>query len=270
MTMLAQGISLGWALSRSLFGVGLLMVVAIGCGDDDNDTGDTEDITKGSGGSAASSAGDSDGSAGEAAGAAGDSAGSGGDSATSPEDQKKQDVCQCYIDLGVIPEDDGLLAECMSNVSDACVTCVQGIAGDANCSGMDDSDFNPCANDCLGMIAPPESSEKCKNLIEIFGESTVDVSVTDCFCDNCLDDFGSCIVNPGCQAIVLCVGERNLDMAAITTDEVCGPIFEEVSTVYPDALVGLALPVSVCNATYQCRPEPSAGDAGVDAGGAGE
>jgi hypothetical protein len=251
MMKFAYGISLGRAFSSVLLAACLVAVGAVGCGDDDDDTG-----------------GNGAGSGGSATGAGGDGAGTGGGSAATGD--PKQDTCQCYIDLGIVPDNEDLKAECVSNVSDACITCVEGIAGDATCSGRAEADFNPCVNDCLGLIAPPETGEECKNLIEIFGQSTVDTSVTDCLCDNCLDVFAPCIVNPGCQAIVLCVGERNLGLESIATDEVCGPILEQVLVAYPDALINLAVPVSPCNALHQCRPEPAVADAGVaDAGGDG-
>jgi hypothetical protein len=232
-------------LSCLLLAGSLMVAAAAGCGDDDD----------GSTGGAGN---------GGATGTAGSDAG---------ESDPKQDTCQCYIDLGIVPQDDALKAECVSRVSDACVTCTQEVAAGGGCGDLTEADFNDCASDCNGIIAPPETAEECKHLIEIFGESPVDVSVTDCFCDNCLDVFAPCMVNRGCMSIVLCAGERNCDIAACLTDEVCQPVIINANTVYPDVLTTLMIPVSICNTTYNCRPTPTptagTGGAGGTAGEGG-
>ncbi len=234
----------------------LLAVAGGGCGDDDDD---------GSTGSGAGNGGDT-GAAGSGAGSgAGDGAG-GSDGAG----DEKGDACQCYIDLGIVPDDAALKADCVSNISDACVSCSLEVAAGASCANLTESDFNSCAADCAGMISAPETSDECKSMISAFGESPVDAEVTDCLCDNCLNVFAPCMVNRGCMSIILCIGEYNCDLAVCMGEDMCGPLFTEVGAVYPNAMTELLIPVSLCNSDFQCRPDPVAGaGGGGGTGGAG-
>jgi len=173
------------------------------------------------------------------------------------------------MDVGSIPEAATLLTECVSNVPVACVTCVDGVRGGADCNDLSYEDFNGCVDDCKGLLAPPTTTEACKSMMGSFGTIPVGQSVTDCMCDKCRDAFAACIVDHGCLLIIECIAERNCEPIACLTDEVCGPLIENVGAVYPDSLTNLVMPVAECNSTYQCRPDPlpAAGAGGAGAGG---
>ena len=114
------------------------------------------------------------------------------------------------------------------------------------------------------MIPPIEDVTECKEL-SATGASGEALDSANCMCDNCLTEYGACIVNPACQMVVRCVAEQGCVGMAGVTDPVCSVVINDAAGIDPN-VTGLLLPVSTCSETNECQgPVPA--DAGTtDAG----
>jgi hypothetical protein len=169
----------------ALFVTGLLLVTAVGCGDDDDDDNDTSDASVKGGSGGGSGTTGKGGSGGKGGGTAGKGGGGGtGGTATAPKD-----------------------------------------------------------------------AAECVQLIKENSPADYDAR-TQCLCDKCLDSWGPCMIDEGCQAIIKCSAENNcLDTACAMNK--CSDVMGK----YGSSIL-IASPVGTCNQTAKCN-EAGATDSGI-------
>ncbi len=270
---LVQLKQLNWMVFLALVFGGLLLITTA-CGDDDDD-GSGGSSASGSGGAGAGGAagetGGSGGTAGETGGSggtAGETGGSGGGGVPAATEAEKQSACQCMGDNGTFFGIERLVTVCQSNIPDACVACVNDIAAGASCVGMDAAAFDECVTPCAGAIPAPADAAECNEITVASGQAAGSEDLVACLCETCLDAFGSCLVDPICQEIMLCVAEVGCVSTECLNDEVCGPLINDALMGTGAASVATAVEVGTCQAAcLGVSPDGGTPDGGMADGG---
>jgi hypothetical protein len=234
----------------------LIMAFVINCSDSDDDGEDNN------GGSAVGGTG------GKSGDTTGDDGGTTADSGTKEDagrdgpatDEQKRAVCQCFVDIGTVPNE-ALIDTCAENITDVCITCVERIMSGTACTESNATDFDDCLIGCLGFITAPADAAECKRLVAMETRITTSPDRTDCLCDNCLDVFGSCIVNPYCSDILICAEEVGCSDIIECLDPCRDPITAAYNANSEFAM--LANSVGVCDLENNCSGAESTPDGGV-------
>lgn len=188
------------------------------------------------------------------------------------DEADKANICGCIANMfsGGQETPQWMEDQCVAEISDECVYCVNNVTGSAQCADLDVMKqfeaMGTCGTECgSDVLAAPEDTAQCLEVLDLYPDYGNKDDYAACMCAHCLDIYSECLADPGCVAILLCAVYKQCSGGDCMTPDTCQAVIAAAT-----ASVGLTQEVKACgdeNACYIALPPmdggtPDAGDAG--------
>jgi hypothetical protein len=182
----------------------------------------------------------------------GGSAGFGGSGDPCPDtnpncsEQSKTEICSVLVACDVIVGAPLTEERCRAEIDARCADCVDASpVQDGGVSDVDCTEDLPdeCAAGCNLLIAPPQDELECTAIVH--GGPAVTAAYATCLCDECLNEYATCISEDGCWLVYQCAAASGCNGMACYA--ACMAIIDEVGVT--SISVALAQDLSNCSAS---------------------